>query len=514
MPDSAGETPRLRLIGITKCFGTLVANDAVSITVRRGEIHGLLGENGAGKTTLMNVVYGLLRADEGAIEVDGRSVEIRSPKDAREAGIGMVHQHFMLVPDMTVAENVAIGLGKRRLARSRLGEIEARIAALSEKYGLDLDPRDVIHDVSVGVRQRVEIVKLLYHGADILILDEPTAALTPPEWEHLSAVLRSLVAGGKSVVFITHKLDELSVAERCTVLRDGRVVAEVAMADATKAELARMMVGREVTLRVEHSRRAPGRPVLETHGVTLVDQTGRTRLAGIDLSVHEHEILGIAGVDGNGQRELVEVLTGMREPTEGQIAIAGAAFEKLTPQQFQGAAGGVIPEDRQHTGTALSMSVAENLLLRDFAKRPFARRGFFDSSSIRQHAQRRAMEYDIRCPSVDAPIATLSGGNQQRAVLARELGSSPKVLIAAQPTRGLDVGAIEMIYRRLLDYRDAGGGILLISIELDEILSLADRIAVLVRGRLVRTIEVADADAELLGLLMAGEEVPVKAAAG
>jgi ABC-type uncharacterized transport system ATPase subunit len=291
-------------------------------------------------------------------------------------------------------------------------------------------------------------------------------------------------------------------------------VAEVAMADASKSELAQMMVGREVRLRVEHSLRTPGQAVLETRGLTLMDTSGRTRLSGIDLAVHDHEILGIAGVDGNGQRELVEVLTGMREPTSGVITIAGRSFERLTPQEFKGAEGGVIPEDRHHTGTALPMSVAENLLLRDFARPPFAKRGFCDTSQIRQHAQQRAVEYDIRCPSVDAPIATLSGGNQQRAVLARELGSNPRVLIAAQPTRGLDVGAIEMIYRRLLEYRDSGGSILLISIELNEILSLADRIAVLVRGRLVRTINVADADAELLGLLMAGEEAagPVAAA--
>jgi ABC-type uncharacterized transport system ATPase subunit len=514
MTHSANETPRLRLVGITKRFGELTANDGVSLTVRRGEIHGLLGENGAGKTTLMNVIYGLLQPDAGTIEVDGRAVEIKSPKDARELGIGMVHQHFMLVTDMTVAENVVIALGKRRIARSRLNEIAARIRELSALYGLDLDPDDVIADASVGVRQRVEIVKLLYRGAEILILDEPTAALTPPEWEHLSAVLRSLVAGGKSVVFITHKLDELSVATRCTVLRDGRVVAEVAVADASKSELAQMMVGREVTLRVEHSRRTPGQAVLETRGLTLVDTSGRTRLSGIDLAVHEHEILGIAGVDGNGQRELVDVLTGMREPTGGVITISGRSFQKLTPQEFKGVSGGVIPDDRHHTGIALPMSVAENLLLRDFARPPFAKRGFCDTSQIRQHAQQRAVEYDIRCPSVDAPIATLSGGNQQRAILARELGSNPRVLIAAQPTRGLDVGAIEMIYRRLLEYRDSGGGILLISIELDEILSLADRIAVLVRGRLVRTIDVADGDAELLGLLMAGEEAagPVGAA--
>jgi simple sugar transport system ATP-binding protein len=289
------------------------------------------------------------------------------------------------------------------------------------------------------------------------------------------------------------------------VLRDARVVGEVAMASATKTELARMMVDREVALRIEHQRREPGLPVLEARNVSLVETNGRRRLSNIDLTVREHEILGIAGVDGNGQRELVEVLTGMREPTEGRIALAGSTFERLTPQEFHRASGAVIPEDRHHTGTALTMSVAENLLLRDFAARPYARRGFFDNTQIRRHAQQLVTEYAIRCPGIDATMSVLSGGNQQRTVLARELHSKPRVLIAAQPTRGLDVGAIEMVYRRMLEYRDAGGGILLISIELDEILSLADRIAVMVRGRLVRTVDVADADAELLGLLMAGE---------
>ncbi len=503
-----GDVPRLRLTGITKQFGRLLANDGVSLEVRRGEIHGLLGENGAGKTTLMNIVYGLLRPDDGTIEVDGHPAQIKSPRHALELGIGMVHQHFMLVPDMTVAENVAIGLGRRRIARSRLREIGDRIRALSHEYGLDVDPDDVVEDVSVGVRQRVEIVKLLYRGAEILILDEPTASLTPPEWEHLSLVLRPLVSGGKSVIFITHKLDELSVADRCTVLRDGRVVGEATPDTATKADLARMMVGREVTLRVEHSRRSPGRTVLETRGLALVDENGRRRLDDVELAVREHEILGIAGVDGNGQSELVEVLTGMRPPTSGSILIGDEEFTQLTPQQFTSASGAAVPEDRHRTGTVLSMSVAENLLLREFAARPYARRGFLDTTAIRAHAQRLVSEYGIRCTGVDTSMRTLSGGNQQRAVLARELHGSPRVLVAAQPTRGLDVGAIEMVYRRLLDYRDGGGGILLISIELDEILSLADRIAVMVRGRLVRTIDVADADPALLGLLMAGEAVP------
>ena len=501
--------PLLRLVGITKRFGALTANSDITVAISRGEIHGLLGENGAGKTTLMNIVYGLLQPDEGRIEIDGKPVTIKSPRDALALGVGMVHQHFMLVPDMTVAENVALALGGRRLSRSHIGEVAERIRELSSGYGLELDPADVVENTAVGVRQRVEIVKLLYRGAGLLIMDEPTAALTGPEWQHLSAVLRSLVAAGKSVIFITHKLDELfGVADRCTVLRDGSVVGESVVAETTKSALARQMVGRDVSLRVKHTRRAPGAAVLESRGLSLVDPDGRERLTQIDLNVREHEILGIAGVDGNGQRELVEVLTGMREPSAGEILLGGRRFQKLTPQEYKGSGGAVVPEDRQHTGTVMTMPLADNLLLKDFASPPFSRRGVLNRAAITDHAQALIAEYDIRCPSPAVTMTTLSGGNQQKAVLARELSHHPRVLIAAQPTRGLDVGAIEAVYRRLLEYRDAGGAILLLSIELDEILSLADRIAVMVAGRFKRTIDVDDADTQLLGLLMAGEDAP------
>jgi general nucleoside transport system ATP-binding protein len=513
--EEAGGAPLLRTVGITKRFGTLVANSEISLSVRPGEIHGLLGENGAGKTTLMNIVYGLIQPDEGHIELAGQRVSIKSPRDALALGIGMVHQHFMLVPDMTIAENVALGLGGRPLARSRISEVTARIRALSVEYGLELDPGDVVMDTAVGVRQRVEILKLLYRGAELLIMDEPTAALTTPEWEHLAEVLRVLVASGKSVIFITHKLDELfGVAKRCTVLRDGRVVGESPMAETTKEQLAHQMVGRSVSLRVEHTRRTPGEVVLRTSGLSLVEPDGRSRLREVELELREREILGIAGVDGNGQRELVEVLTGMREPTEGEIEIGGQRFSKLSPQQFKAASGAVVPEDRHHTGSVLSMSVADNLILKDFAAAPFARRGVMNRGAIAAHAERLVADYDIRCASVHTSMAMLSGGNQQKAVLAREFSHQPRVLIAAQPTRGLDVGAIETVYRRLLEYRDAGGAILLLSIELDEILSLADRIAVIVQGRLLRTLDVDEADAQRLGLLMAGEDVPEAVRAG
>ena len=507
--ERAKGSPLLRATGITKRFGSLVANDAIDLTVSSGEIHGLLGENGAGKTTLMNILYGLVEQDDGTIEFRGREVSIRSPKDALALGIGMVHQHFMLVPDMTVAENVALAFGGPRFARSRLDTVAARIRELSEEYGLELDPDDLIERTSVGVRQRVEIVKLLYRGAELLIMDEPTAALTPPEWEHLAAVLHRLVTGDRAVIFITHKLDELfGVANRCTVLRDGRVVGESPMANTSKPELAYQMVGREVSLRIEHQRRARGAVVLRARGLSLVEPNGRQRLSDLELDVHEREIVGIAGVDGNGQRELEEVLTGMRAPTAGEITIGERTLSQLTPQHFKAAGGAVVPEDRHRTGLVLSMSVADNLILKDFASAPFSRSGILDRGRINEHAQQLVAGYDIRCPGVSAPMAALSGGNQQKAVLAREFYASPRLLIAAQPTRGLDVGAIETVYRQLIEYRDSGGAILLLSIELDEILSLADRIAVMVQGRFVRTIDVENADAERLGLLMAGEDLP------
>jgi ABC-type uncharacterized transport system ATPase subunit len=340
-------------------------------------------------------------------------------------------------------------------------------------------------------------------------MDEPTAALTGPEWEDLALVLRSLVSSGKSVIFITHKLDELfGVAKRCTVLRDGCVVGESVMGEASKAELARLMVGREVTLRVEHARRQPGAPMLQVRGLSLTEPSGRSRLSDIAFDVHEREILGIAGVDGNGQRELEEILSGMREPDEGTLTIDGESFSKLTPQRFKAAGGAVVPEDRHRTGTVLSMSVAENLTLKDFTNTPFSRRGVINRGAVLDHAQRLASDYDIRAHNLAAPISSLSGGNQQKAVLARELYHNPRVLIAAQPTRGLDVGAIENVYRRLLAYRDDGGAILLLSTELEEILALADRIAVIVGGRFIRILDVAEANAERLGLLMAGEDSP------
>jgi simple sugar transport system ATP-binding protein len=456
----------------------------------------------------MNVLYGLLQPDDGRIEIDGQTVEIRSPRAAVQLGIGMVHQHFMLVPDMTVTENVALGLRSSRPPLSRLGEVSDRVAELSKRFRLDVRPNDRIQELSVGMQQRVEILKLLYRGAQLLVLDEPTSVLTPPEWHELSAVLRSLVSEGKAAIFITHKLDELlTVADRCTVLRDGAVVGTVAVEGSDKPTLARMMVGREVVLRVERPILEPAKPLLEVRDLSLEDERGQFLLRGLNFEVREREVLGVAGVDGNGQSELVEVLTGLREPTGGQIFMDGHAVPGLTPREFARRLAAVIPEDRHRAALALDLTVTENLMMRDFDSAAFSRQGILDLGAMRESCEELVREYDIRTPSVAVLMRQLSGGNQQKTVLARELHRSPRLLIACQPTRGLDVGAMEYVYGRLLSHKRSGGATLLISTELDEILSLSDRIAVLVGGRLLRILDRDEADPEVLGLLMAGEAV-------
>jgi len=503
--------PLLRMEGITKRFpGGVVANRDVTLEVARGEIKGLLGENGAGKSTLVKILYGLFHPDEGTIEIDGNPVRIRSPKHAVELGIGMVHQHFMLVPTMTVAENVALGLRSRRPPLSDLKDVSRRVAELSERYGLRVEPDQCIEDLSVGLEQRVEILKLLYRGAELLVLDEPTAVLTPQEWHDLAATLRALTEQGKAVIFISHKLDEqLEVADTCTVLRDGVVVGTVRTQDVDKATLARMMVGRDVVLRVDRDALAPGEPVLDVEGLCLAVDGGRRLLDDITFQIREREILGVAGIDGNGQRELVETLTGVRRATSGRIRVLGKAEDALSPLVYRRHGGAVIPEDRQRTGIALDLSVGDNLMLKDYRSAPYSRRGMVSGATTKEHCDAIVAEYDVRTPSTAVVMRQLSGGNQQKAVLARELCGHPKVLIASQPTRGLDVGAMEFVYARLLEHRAQGGATLLLSSELDEILSLSDRIAVIVGGRIVRVLDAHEADAETLGLLMGGAEPPV-----
>ena len=504
--QSPGVAPVLRMQGIRKTYPGVVANDDVDLDVRSGEIHGLLGENGAGKTTLMKILYGLSQPDAGSIEIKGRPALLRSPKDAVEAGIGMVHQHFMLVPDMTVAENVALGYRTEKYPLIDLAAIAADVRELSRQHGLEVDPDAVVEDLSVGARQRVEILKLLHRSAEILILDEPTSVLTPQEWEDLAQVLRSLVAEGRAAVFITHKLDEvMAVADRCTVLRDGAVVGTVEVKDTDKASLARMMVGRPVVFRAARVDAEPGEAVLEVENLSLTGSGGQAVLDGITFEVRAGEVLGVAGVDGNGQTELVDVLTGMTRPTTGRILIGGTEVDRLTPAGFRRRSGGVITEDRHKTGLALDLSLRDNLIMRDYRDPPLSSRGLLELASIRDHCVNLIRRFDVRTPSQTIRMSQLSGGNQQKSVLARELYAAPNLLVASQPTRGLDVGAMEFVYSTLLDRKRAGSALLLISTELDEILSLSDRIAVIANGRILRILAAEHADAETLGLLMGGE---------
>jgi general nucleoside transport system ATP-binding protein len=497
----------LRLVGITKAFPGVLANDHVSLEVRKGEVLGLLGENGAGKSTLMNIVYGLHRPDEGQIIVNGQEVEIRSPQHALELGLGMVHQHFMLVSDMTVAENVALAPSALP-GLSRLKEVEREVGELSRRFGLAVDPKATIGDLTVGARQRVEILKLLYRGAELLILDEPTAALTPTEWHELSRFLRGMADQGRSVIFITHKLDELfGLVDRCTVLRDGRVVDTVNIGDTDKPALARMMVGREVTLRVERPVVPAGKPALEVRNLSLEHEDGRLLLDDISFEVCEGEVFGVAGVAGNGQTELVDCLIGLRRPTAGGIHLDGELLEDQDPATFTAAGGALVPEDRHHEAVALDLSVLDNLLMKEYQSPRFSKRGVINFDAAHQHAERLVRDYDVKTPDVGVPVGMLSGGNQQKLVLARELSRDPRLVIAFQPTRGLDVGAIEFVYGELNDKKKAGGAILLISFELDEIFTMADRFAVMVGGRFVEILAGGEADPERVGLLMGGSEV-------
>jgi ABC-type uncharacterized transport system ATPase subunit len=506
--SASGAELFLRLTGITKRFGDLVANDRIDFEVARGEIHALLGENGAGKSTLMNIVFGLLQPDEGRIEIEGKPVNIQSPRDASRYGIGMVHQDFKLVPNMTVAENVSLSLRPERPPLLNLRVVSARIAELSRTHGLDVDPGAVVGHLPVGAQQRVEILKALYRGARLLILDEPTSVLTPQEWEALAGSLASFVSEGGAAIFISHKLEEpLAVADRCTVLRDGALVGTVRVGETDRPTLARMMVGRPVALRVPKEQVELGEPILELDNISLRENE-RMVLAGVDLTLCRGEILGIAGVEGNGQRELIEVVTGARQPTEGRIRIAGKLVDHGSPREFALARrGAVIPADRLATGVIESLSVAENLILKVFHRRPFSRWTLLNAGVIRAHSEMLLREYDVRPANSAISIGHLSGGNQQKCVLARELSREPLLLIADQPTRGLDVGAIEFVRQRIYAHLDRGAA-LLVSSDLDEVLAMSDRIAVLVGGTLRKILTPDEATTELLGLLMAGEAVP------
>src|SRR5437588_4316399 len=476
----------LEMRGIRKVFPGVLANDNVDLDIRRGEGHALLGENGAGKSTLMNILYGLYKPDGGEILMQGKPVTFGSARDAIQAGIGMVHQHFMLIPVMTVAENIVLGIEPRNGILLDERGAERRVKELSEQFGLAVDPGALVHDITVGQEQRVEILKALYRGADILILDEPTAVLTPQEAKELFGIIRSLQADGKSIIFISHKLNEvLEIADRITVLRRGRVIETVPREGATEASLARAMVGREVLLRVEKTPAQPGDVLLSVEDLHVVDDRGIPKVRGVSFDVRAGEIVGIAGVDGNGQTELIDAITGLQKVGGGSVSVAGHELAHATAREMLDAGVGHIPEDRQRRGLVLEFSIAENIALHDYAKAPDAKWGWIFPSRMVQLAARLIRDFDVRGGGPLTRAGGLSGGNQQKVVAAREIARDPKVVIAAQPTRAPDVGAIEYLHRRLVAERDKGRAILLVSLELEEILSLSDRILVIYEGEIV-----------------------------
>jgi general nucleoside transport system ATP-binding protein len=498
--------PILELKNITKRFPGVLANDQISLTLKEGEIHALLGENGAGKTTLMNILYGLYTQDEGEVIIRGREVNIQSPSDAITLGIGMVHQHFMLIPVFTVTENVMLGQESLKfldiLDRSSAA---AKVKHISEQYKLKVDPHDFVKDLPVGVQQRVEIIKLLYREAEILIMDEPTAVLTPQEADELFNIMRSLAERGKSIIFITHKLREvLEIADRITVIRRGQVVGTAAPQEADRETLAEMMVGREVSLEVDKEHAEPGDVVLSVEDLFVLDERNQVAVDNVSFQVRSGEILGIAGVQGNGQTELVEALTGLRDKQDGRVILLDQDIAHSNPRQVTEMGVAHIPEDRQRDGLVLTFPVADNLVLNTFYKPPFSRRIVLQHEVILKSASQLVEEFDIRTPSVVTTVGSLSGGNQQKVIVAREFSRPIKLLVASQPTRGLDVGSVEYIHRRIVEKRDEGCAVLLVSSELDEIMELSDRIAVMYRGKIIDILSEKEATKEGIGLLMAG----------
>ena len=497
--------PLLELKGITKRFPGVVANDHVDFDLRRGEVHALLGENGAGKTTLMNVLYGLYHADEGEIRMRGERVTFGSPREAIARGIGMVHQHFMLIPVMTVAENIVLATEPTTAGvLLDFAAASARVRELAKTFGFEIDPDAPVASITVGQEQRVEILKALYRGADILILDEPTAVLTPQEANELFQILQTLKQEGMSIIFISHKLREvLEIADRITVVRRGKVVDTVPRESATEQGLAKLMVGREVLLRVEKKPAEAGPPLLQVENLVVRDDRGLEAVRGVSLEVRAGEIVGIAGVDGNGQRELIDALTGLRKPADGRVVVEGKEQTRVSAKGRLEDWLGHIPEDRQRRGLVLEFTLAENLALHDYDREPLSKLGWLSPRRMIESAKKLLEEFDVRGGGPTTRAASLSGGNQQKVVVAREVGRNPRVLVAAQPTRGLDVGAIEFIHRRIVQERDAGRAILLLSLELEEILSLSDRILVIYEGRIVGEYP-PDTSEEELGIAMTG----------
>jgi simple sugar transport system ATP-binding protein len=500
--------PLLELKNITKLFGPLRANDGIDLDVRPGEIHALLGENGAGKTTLMNILYGLYHPDGGEILLRGKSTRIQSPRDAIHQRIGMIHQHFMLVPTFSVVENVVLGLPVEREPLLDLRFATQRLNELSAQYGLKIDPSSLVGDLPVGVQQRVEIIKALYRGADLLVLDEPTAVLSPLEVDSFFQILRQLVDKGLSIIFISHKLDEvLRISDRITVLRRGKKVGTIPTAQASTRKLAEMMVGREIFLETERPPGTPGAPVLEVASLASRGERGTLVLSDISLSIVAGEILGIAGVDGNGQQELAEALAGLRKTSAGSIRLNGIELANHPPEDF--IRGGVcyVPADRQRTGLVLNFSVEENLILKSSDQEPFARGGVLQWGRIRENSRRVINEYDIRVEDGETICRNLSGGNQQKVILAREIEGRPSLLVLMHPTRGLDIGATEYVRQRVLEQRARGVAVLLVSTEIEEILALSDRVAVLFRGRVMGVVPGDTRQLERISHMMLGESL-------
>ncbi|HGJ3147707.1 TPA: ABC transporter ATP-binding protein [Streptococcus pneumoniae] len=490
---------------ITKVFGGFVANDKINLHLRKGEIHALLGENGAGKSTLMNMLAGLLEPTSGEIAVNGQVVNLDSPSKAASLGIGMVHQHFMLVEAFTVAENIILGSELTKNGVLDIAGASKEIKALSERYGLAVDPSAKVADISVGAQQRVEILKTLYRGADILIFDEPTAVLTPSEIDELMAIMKNLVKEGKSIILITHKLDEIrAVSDRVTVIRRGKSIETVEIAGVTNADLAEMMVGRSVSFKTEKQASKPKEVVLSIKDLVVNENRGVPAVKNLSLDVRAGEIVGIAGIDGNGQSELIQAITGLRKVESGSIELKGDSIVGLHPRQITELSVGHVPEDRHRDGLILEMMISENIALQTYYKEPHSKNGILNYSNITSYAKKLMEEFDVRAASELVPAAALSGGNQQKAIIAREIDRDPDLLIVSQPTRGLDVGAIEYIHKRLIEERDNGKAVLVVSFELDEILNVSDRIAVIHDGKIQGIVSPETTNKQGLGVLMAG----------
>lgn len=497
----------IEMLGIRKEFSGFVANDNITLQLKQGEIHALLGENGAGKSTLMNVLFGLYEPDGGEIRVRGEKKIINNPNVANDLGIGMVHQHFMLVDKFTVAENIMLGKEPTKLGIIERKKAIKEISEISERYGLRVDPNAVVRDISIGMQQRVEILKTLYRGADILIFDEPTAVLTPQEIKELIQIMRTLIKEGKSIILITHKLKEImDVCDRVTVIRRGKGMGTVNVSETSPQDLANRMVGREVVFKTEKKPATPGEDVLEIKDLVVKESRGVESVRGLNLSVRAGEIVGIAGVDGNGQSELLAAISGLTKVASGSIKLNNKSIENKKPRKITETGLGHIPEDRHKHGLVLEMSIGENIALQTYYKKPISNHGFINHRNMYNFARKLIEEYDVRTSSEYVPAKSLSGGNQQKAIIAREVSRDPDFLIAAQPTRGLDVGAIEFIHRRLIEQRDKGKAVLLMSFELEEIMNVSDRIAVIYEGKIVAIVKPEETTEQELGLLMAGSK--------